>query len=76
MPGASTPQGMFGLTTATGEGFDFLFIAAVIGHHEGVLKVSGGIQTKGSDPEVKVLARQILAIHQAELTILEPLAIG
>lgn len=55
------------LSKASGPEFDRLFLEGMIRHHEGAVKMSEEELGKGSFPEAKALARQIIDSQRAEI---------
>ena len=51
----------------TAEPFDAAFVKMMIPHHEGALVMAKTQLEKGSDPELKALAREIMAAQKREI---------
>jgi uncharacterized protein (DUF305 family) len=49
------------------ESFDAAFLEMMIPHHEGAIVMSRAELAKGADPELKALARQIIAAQEREI---------
>lgn len=67
MPGMGA-EDMRKLEQANGTEFDRLFLELMIEHHQGAVDMSNTVLDKGSDPEVKDLARRIIDTQEAEIT--------
>ncbi|EHR59604.1 DUF305 domain-containing protein [Saccharomonospora cyanea] len=67
MPGMGA-EDMRKLEQANGTEFDRLFLELMIEHHQGAVDMSHTVLDKGSDPEVKDLARRIIDTQEAEIT--------
>lgn len=68
MPGAMTPEQMEQLRTATGAGYDSMFLAMMIEHHRGAVTMAQGEVENGGNPDAKRLAEKIVADQNAEIS--------
>ena len=67
MPGMMSMDDMAALMSATGSGFDSMFLTMMIAHHEGAISQSTTALTSGSDPAVRELAQKIIAAQTTEI---------
>ncbi|OQO94594.1 DUF305 domain-containing protein [Saccharomonospora piscinae] len=67
MPGMGADD-MAALEEADGAEFDELFLELMIEHHQGAIRMSEAVLAKGSDPEPRALAQDIIEAQQAEIT--------
>ncbi|MFI7441325.1 DUF305 domain-containing protein [Nonomuraea indica] len=67
MPGMATAEQMEALRAARGKAFDTLFLQLMIAHHEGALKMSDEVLTKGSHIRVEELASDVSVTQSAEI---------
>jgi uncharacterized protein (DUF305 family) len=51
----------------TAKPFDAAFLGMMIPHHEGAVTMSKALLARGADPELKTLARSIIAAQQREI---------
>ncbi|WP_189112893.1 DUF305 domain-containing protein [Pilimelia terevasa] len=74
MPGMGTMPGMMSdadlakLMAAKGAVFDRMFLTMMIRHHEGAVTMATDEQAKGSNPDARQLAGQIISAQTAEIT--------
>lgn len=73
MPGAMTPEQMEQLRTATGAGYDSMFLAMMIEHHRGAVTTAQGEVQNGGNPDAKRLAEKIVADQNAEISRMQQL---
>lgn len=67
MPGAMTPGQMEQLRTATGAGFDQMFLTMMIEHHQGAVTTAQREAEQGSNTDAQQLAEKIVADQNAEI---------
>lgn len=60
-------QDMKRMETATGKDFDLGFLATMIPHHEGAIKMAREALTKAEHPEIKTISNQIIKAQEAEI---------
>lgn len=73
MPGMMTAEEMAKLNGATGAEFDRMWLDMMIRHHQGAVEMSKTEQEKGSNPDAKKLAQDIITAQQAEITEMQGL---
>ena len=73
MAGMLSEAEMEGLATSAGEDFDRLFLAGMIGHHEGALEMVDQVAVEGEDLRVSELAADIAVSQAAEIGRMEDL---
>ncbi|HEX8628552.1 MAG TPA: DUF305 domain-containing protein [Catenuloplanes sp.] len=73
MPGMMTDKDMADLKTATGAGFDRMFLQMMIRHHQGAVEMARTQQQQGKGSAVKALAARIEADQTAEITQMQAL---
>jgi uncharacterized protein (DUF305 family) len=83
MPGMEgKPQGvmsakdMTDLGTATGSGFDRMWLRLMIRHHQGAVAMARTELTKGSSPDVKQVAQAIVDRQSAEIATMTSILTG
>jgi uncharacterized protein (DUF305 family) len=57
-----------------GSNVDGMFASMMIDHHEGAIKMAQLALPKSQHPEIKMLAREIIAAQRREIKIMKPLA--
>ena len=57
-----------------GSNIDGMFASMMIGHHEGAIRMAHMALDKAQHPEIKTLARRIIAAQKREVAIMKPLA--
>ena len=67
MEGMMSAEDMASLQTLTGQDFDTAWATMMIAHHEGAIAQAQTVKASGSNPDVLVLADQIIAAQQAEI---------
>jgi uncharacterized protein (DUF305 family) len=67
MPGAMSHEDMVKLEAATGQAFDTQFLRMMIVHHDGAIQMAKEEQAKGTNPEAKKLAEDIIRGQSAEI---------
>jgi uncharacterized protein (DUF305 family) len=73
MPGMMGQSEMNDLDTATGTGFDRMFLTMMIEHHTGALEMAKTEQADGKDPDAVTLAKKIEADQTAEIAVMKDL---
>ena len=73
MPGAMTPEQMEQLRTATGAGFDQMFLTMVIEHHRGAVAMTQREAEQGSNTDAQQPAEKIVADQNAEISRMQQL---
>ncbi|MEV7230702.1 DUF305 domain-containing protein [Polymorphospora sp. NPDC051019] len=68
MAGMQTPEAMRDLAAARGADFDRKFVAMMISHHEGAIRMATDVLRAGIDVEVEKLANDVAAEQAAEIT--------
>lgn len=68
MPGMMSNADMKRLGTATGAGFDRMFLTMMISHHTGAVEMAKSEQTDGKNADAVALAKKIEADQTAEIT--------
>jgi uncharacterized protein (DUF305 family) len=76
IPGAMTPEQMEQLRTATGTGYDSMFLAMMIEHHRGAVDMAQGEVENGGNPDAKQLAEKIVADQNTEISRMQQLLTG
>jgi uncharacterized protein (DUF305 family) len=66
--GMMTDAQMMQLKSASGMGFDRMFLELMTTHHQGAIAMAGTEQANGSNPQAVALARAIAASQTAEVT--------
>jgi uncharacterized protein (DUF305 family) len=61
------------LAAARDADFDQLFLTGMIGHHNGAIAMAEQVLASGTSPDVRALARQVIASQQAEVTTMSRL---
>lgn len=72
MDGMLTEDQLNSLRAATGAEFDQLFLAGMIAHHEGAVKMANGISASGN-PAVQALVAEIITSQQSEIDLMRSL---
>lgn len=73
MPGMASPAALVRLASLTGAELDRTFLSLMLAHHEGGLDMARAGAAAAERPEVRALARQIVASQQAEIQTLRSL---
>lgn len=73
MPGMMGQSEMNDLDTATGTGFDRMFLTMMIEHHTGALEMAKTEQADGKNPDAVTLAKKIEADQTAEIAVMKDL---
>lgn len=73
MEGMMSAEQMDGLATATGPEFDQMWLEMMIAHHEGAISQAETVKADGSNADVLLLADQIIAAQQGEITEMQAL---
>lgn len=73
MPGMMSDQVMSDLGAANGARFDRLWLASMITHHEGAVKMAETEITEGKDPDTIALAKSIKAAQTTEIATMKKL---
>ena len=73
MDGMLTADQLMNLGTLRGAEFDSAWIKAMIGHHEGAIKMATVVIADGSNSQVRVLAEAIIIGQQKEIGTLKAL---
>ncbi len=76
MDGMMTADQMDAMAAMTGTGFDQMWLAMMIAHHEGAVGQSQTVKANGSNADVLGLADQIITAQQAEITEMQALLQG
>jgi uncharacterized protein (DUF305 family) len=76
MQGMMTVEQMDELAAATSTEFDTLWLAMMIEHHRGAITMAQDVLAEGTNPDVAVLAGEIIAAQQAEIAEMETLLAG
>ncbi len=76
MDGMMTADQMDAMAAMTGTGFDQMWLAMMIAHHEGAVSQSQTVKAKGSNADVLTLADQIITAQQAEIAEMNALLQG
>lgn len=66
-PGMMTHAEMEDLKARTGKSFDRMFCDMMVRHHRGALEMAGAARTRGKNPAVRALAREVARTQQAEV---------
>lgn len=67
MEGMMTAEEMESLATSSGADFDKSWLEMMVAHHEGALTMAKKVEAEGANPEVKELAKKIVAAQEAEI---------
>ncbi|MFD2763601.1 DUF305 domain-containing protein [Micromonospora eburnea] len=67
MPGMMSAADMAKLTASSGADFDRQFLAMMIAHHEGAIRMAEDELARGADPEARALAQRIVDTQRAEI---------
>ena len=73
MEGMMSVEQMDALMIATGAEFDQMWLEMMIAHHEGAISQSETVKADGSNPDVLLLADQIIVAQQSEITEMQAL---
>jgi uncharacterized protein (DUF305 family) len=73
MAGMLTNEELEELRAAQGPEFDQLFLTGMIAHHEGAIDMANDVLANGSDAEIQVLAKAVIAEQQKEIELLQKL---
>ncbi|HSP28376.1 MAG TPA: DUF305 domain-containing protein [Ilumatobacteraceae bacterium] len=76
MEGMMSAEQMDALVIATGPEFDQMWLEMMIAHHEGAISQSETVKADGSNPDVLVLADQIIIAQQGEIAEMQALLGG
>ena len=76
MEGMMSAEQMDALAAATGAEFDQLWLEMMIEHHTGAISMADTVKADGSNPDVRVLADQIITAQQAEIEEMQQLLAG
>jgi len=76
MDGMMSADDMDRLGTLTGPDFDTAWLEMMIEHHEGAITQSETAKAEGTNPDVEVLADQIIAAQTAEIEAMQALLAG
>jgi uncharacterized protein (DUF305 family) len=76
MDGMMSMEDMDNLATLGGAEFDVAWAEMMIAHHEGAIAQAQTVQSAGSNPDVLLLADQIVAAQQAEIDQMKALLAG
>jgi uncharacterized protein (DUF305 family) len=76
MDGMMSAEDMTNLATLTGAEFDTAWAEMMIAHHEGAIAQAQTVKAAGSNPDVLLLADQIIAAQQAEIDEMTALLAG
>ncbi len=76
MEGMMSAEQMDALAIATGADFDQMWLEMMIAHHEGAISQSETVKSEGSNPDVLLLADQIISAQQGEITEMQALLGG
>jgi uncharacterized protein (DUF305 family) len=73
VPGMLSDQQIQQLKAATGNAFDQLFLQLMINHQQGAIQMSQTELAKGSDPQARRLAQDIITGQQVEINQMQKL---
>ena len=73
MPGMMGESEMNDLDTATGSGFDRMFLTMMIEHHTGAIEMAKTEQADGQNQDAVALAKKIEADQTAEIAVMKDL---
>jgi len=73
MPGMMSTDEMKALESASGTGFDRMFLQMMIRHHEGAIELARTEQANGKNGDAITLAKQIETAQTAEISVMERL---
>lgn len=73
MPGMMGESEMNDLDTATGSGFDRMFLTMMIEHHTGAIEMAKTEQADGQNKDAVALAKKIEADQTAEIAVMKDL---
>ena len=73
MDGMMTADQMDEMAAMTGADFDQMWLEMMIAHHEGAISQSETVKADGSNPDVLLLADQIITAQQAEIAEMQAL---
>lgn len=76
MDGMMSAEDLDRLGTLTGPEFDTAWLEMMIEHHEGAIAQAETAKTEGTNPDVEVLADQIIAAQTSEIEAMEALLAG
>ncbi len=76
MDGMMSTEDMDNLATLSGAEFDTAWAEMMIAHHEGAITQSQTVKGAGSNPDVLLLADQIIAAQQSEIDQMKALLAG
>ena len=67
MTGMMSADDMDALAATSGTDFDETWLTMMVEHHEGAIEMATDIQAEGQNPDVKILAGQIVAAQHSEV---------
>lgn len=73
MSGMMSDQDMADLTSKTGTEFDQAWVAMMIEHHAGAIDMARTELAKGTNPDAKAMAENIIRTQQSEITAMRAL---
>jgi uncharacterized protein (DUF305 family) len=76
MPGMMSAADMDSLGALSGADFDQQWLTMMVQHHEGAIDMAIAVHDDGSNPDVKVLAQEIVTAQQAEIDEMQTLLQG
>lgn len=68
MDGMMSAEQLDALAVATGAEFDLMWLQMMIAHHEGAISQAEAVKASSANPDILLLADQIIAAQQGELT--------
>ena len=76
MEGMMSAEEMAALETLTGADFDRAWAEMMIRHHEGAISMAQTVLDSGTNPDVQLLADQIVSAQQAEIEQMRAMLAG
>ena len=73
MEGMMSAEQMDALAASTGAEFDQMWVQMMIEHHTGAISMADTVKADGKNPDVRVLADQIITAQQAEIDEMQQL---
>jgi uncharacterized protein (DUF305 family) len=73
MDGMATVETVDKLATLSGSDFNTAFLTTLVRHHEGAIKMAEKVIAEGADPELKPIAKKLLAMRTSELVLIKSL---
>ncbi|MDR7300447.1 DUF305 domain-containing protein [Haloactinomyces albus] len=72
--GMATPEQLDRLEASSGTRFDRLFLTLMSRHHEGAVSMAENVLEEGTDPQVRSMAKDVIASQRDEIAVMRELA--